>query len=139
VENTVRVKKVSSETDLNKAFVIRMRVFVKEQGVPAEMELDRDDKDAIHFLATIVKKPVGTARLIMRHGNAKIGRMAVLKSWRRRGVGTTLLKRAVVVPGDWARGRFICTLKCRSSVFMKPWAFARLVMFSTKPEFRIER
>ena len=95
MENTVRVKKVSSETDLNKAFAIRMRVFVKEQGVPAEMELDRDDKRAIHFLATVVKKPVGTARLVIRHGNAKIGRMAVLKSWRRRGVGTTLLQRAV--------------------------------------------
>ena len=33
----------------------------------------------------------------MRHGNAKIGRMAVLKSHRGKGIGTKLLKRAIVV------------------------------------------
>ena len=73
-----------------------MRVFVREQGVPAEIELDRDDRRAIHFLALISGKAVGTARVVMRRGNAKIGRMAVLKSHRRRGVGAKLLERAIV-------------------------------------------
>jgi predicted GNAT family N-acyltransferase len=72
-----------------------MRVFVKEQGVPQEIELDRDDDRAIHFLATVSGKAVGTARLVMRGGNAKIGRMAVLRSYRRKGAGGKLLKAAV--------------------------------------------
>jgi predicted GNAT family N-acyltransferase len=63
--------------------------------VPAEIELDRDDARATHFLAVHSGKAVGTARVVMRRGSAKIGRMAVLKSHRRRGVGTRLLKRAV--------------------------------------------
>lgn len=95
VKRAVRIKKVSSKTELEKAFAIRMRVFVKEQGVPAEIELDRDDQRAIHFLATTLGKAVGTARVIMRSRSAKIGRMAVLKSYRRKCVGTELLKRAV--------------------------------------------
>ena len=63
--------------------------------MPAEIELDRDDKRAIHFLASESGKAIGTARVVMRHGNAKIGRMAVLKSHRRKGVGRKLLTRAV--------------------------------------------
>jgi predicted GNAT family N-acyltransferase len=96
VKSTVRVKRISSKKDLEKAFAIRIRVFVKEQGVPQEIEMDRDDKRALHFLAIESSKAVGTARVVMRHGNAKIGRMAVLKNYRGRGIGTQLLKRAIV-------------------------------------------
>lgn len=95
MNTTVQINRVSSKTALEKAFAIRMRVFVKEQGVPAEIELDSDDDRAIHFLATCAERPVGTARVVMHHRGAKIGRMAVLKSHRRRGVGTKLLKRAI--------------------------------------------
>jgi predicted GNAT family N-acyltransferase len=72
-----------------------MRVFVREQGVPAEIELDRDDGKAIHFLALISGNAVGTARVVLRRGGAKIGRMAVLKSYRGKGVGTKLLQWAI--------------------------------------------
>ncbi len=91
----IQVRQISSDEAKAKAFAIRMRVFVKEQGVPAEIELDRDDRNAIHFLASVSGRPVGTARIVMRRGNAKIGRMAVLKSHRRKGVGAKLLKRAL--------------------------------------------
>jgi predicted GNAT family N-acyltransferase len=90
-----RVKLVSSTKDIEKAFAIRMRVFVREQGVPEEIEMDRDDEHALHFLALEGRKAVGTARLVMRHRSAKIGRMAVLKTFRGRGVGRNLLTRAV--------------------------------------------
>jgi predicted GNAT family N-acyltransferase len=93
---TVRVKRVSGKEDLRKAFAIRMRVFVKEQGVPEEIELDRDDARALHFLAFAAGKAVGTARVVLRYGGAKIGRMAVLKSYRRRSVGKQLLRRAIL-------------------------------------------
>jgi predicted GNAT family N-acyltransferase/gamma-glutamylcyclotransferase (GGCT)/AIG2-like uncharacterized protein YtfP len=94
--SSIRVKKISSRWDIDRAFAIRMRVFVKEQGVPAEIELDRDDRRAVHFLATIVGKAVGTGRVVLHRRSAKIGRMAVLKSYRRKGVGKALLKRAIV-------------------------------------------
>lgn len=68
---------------------------MREQRVPAAIELDRDDDRAIHFLATSEGKTVGTARVVSHHGSAKIGRMAVLKSYRGKGVGKKLLRRAV--------------------------------------------
>ena len=72
-----------------------MRVFVREQGVPAEIELDRDDARATHLLAMISGKAVGTARIVIRRRGAKIGRMAVLKTYRSKGAGKKLLQRAI--------------------------------------------
>ncbi|MGE5219513.1 MAG: GNAT family N-acetyltransferase [Chloroflexota bacterium] len=91
----VKIKRVASGPELKKAFAIRLRVFVREQGVPASIELDRDDRRAIHFLATSAGRAVGTARVVMHGRSAKIGRMAVLKTYRRKGVGAVLLKRAI--------------------------------------------
>jgi len=95
VKTTIHVKRVSSKKEMVQAYDIRMRVFVQEQGVPAEIELDRDDKRAIHFLVLVSGKPAGTARLVKNRGAVKIGRMAVLKPFRRKGVGTTLLRQAI--------------------------------------------
>ena len=94
--STVSIRRVSSQAELVQAFTIRIQVFVKEQRVPAEIELDSDDQRAIHFLAIKSGKAVGTARVVMKHGNAKIGRMAVLKTYRRKGIGAALLKRAIM-------------------------------------------
>ena len=93
--SAVQVKRVSSERDLRKAFAIRERVFVREQGVPREIELDRDDQRACHLLALDAERAVGTARVVICGETAKIGRMAVLKSFRGRGIGTKLLKHAI--------------------------------------------
>ena len=92
---TLQVKRVSFEKELAKALAIRLLVFVREQRVPEEVELDDDDKRAIRFLALVSGRAVGIARLVMRRGSAKIGRMAVLKSYRRKGIGTKLLERCV--------------------------------------------
>jgi len=94
--STATIKRVSSQAELVQALTIRILVFVREQGVPAEIELDTDDQRAIHFLAIKLAKAVGTARVVMRRGDAKIGRMAVLKSYRRKGIGAALLKRALL-------------------------------------------
>lgn len=95
MKTLIQVKQIFVNDAKAQAFAIRMRVFVREQGVPKEIELDRDDRRALHFLASVSGKAVGTARIVMRRGNAKIGRMAVLKSYRHQGVGAKLLQRAV--------------------------------------------
>src|SRR5258705_13361630 len=95
MKTVIQVKQISSDEAKAQAFAIRMRVFVREQRVPAAIELDRDDDRAIHFLATSDGRAVGTARVVSHHSSAKIGRMAVLKSYRDKGVGKKLLHRAV--------------------------------------------
>jgi predicted GNAT family N-acyltransferase len=96
MKQRIIVKRVAAQAELVQVLTIRIRVFVQEQKVPAEIELDTDDQRAIHFLAIKSGKAVGTARVVIRRGDAKIGRMAVLKSYRRKGVGAALLKRAIL-------------------------------------------
>jgi predicted GNAT family N-acyltransferase len=95
VRTILRIRRVSSKEELARAFAIRRRVFVQEQGVPRDIEIDRDDQRALHFLAFNEGKAVGTARVVLRHRTAKIGRMAVLKSFRGKGVGKKLLRSAL--------------------------------------------
>jgi predicted GNAT family N-acyltransferase len=68
---------------------IRFEVFVEEQRVPAEIELDEHDARCVHALAYIEGRTVGTARLLP---DGHIGRMAVLKAWRGKGAGRALLR-----------------------------------------------
>jgi predicted GNAT family N-acyltransferase len=77
---------------------IRFEVFVEEQRVPAEIELDEHDASCIHAVAYSDGKPVGTGRLLP---DGHIGRMAVLKSQRRKGIGKALLRALI----DAARRR----------------------------------
>ena len=72
---------------------VRREVFVVEQGVPEEIEIDEHDPVSIHFLARdAAGVPIGTARLLPE---GRIGRMAVLALWRRSGVGRALLSAAM--------------------------------------------
>jgi predicted GNAT family N-acyltransferase len=71
---------------------IRFAVFVEEQGVPAELEMDEMDASCVHALAFEGGQAIGTGRLLP---DGHIGRMAVLKAWRGRGVGAALLSRLV--------------------------------------------
>jgi len=68
---------------------IRFAVFVDEQRVPPELEMDEHDAVSIHALAFSGNRAVGTGRLLP---DGHIGRMAVLKEWRGRGVGRELLR-----------------------------------------------
>lgn len=71
-----------------RASTIRFTVFVDEQGVPEDLELDEFDVLSCHALAMVGEQVVGTGRLLP---DGHIGRMAVLESWRGRGVGAALL------------------------------------------------
>jgi predicted GNAT family N-acyltransferase len=67
---------------------IRYTVFVEEQGVPRDIELDEMDPRCIHAVAFEDHKAVATGRLLP---DGHIGRMAVLKEWRGRGIGGQIL------------------------------------------------
>lgn len=69
---------------------IRELVFVREQGVPLELEMDDQDTHCDHALAFAEDGlAVGTGRLLP---DGHIGRMAVLEAWRGKGVGALLLQ-----------------------------------------------
>lgn len=84
----LRIELLSWEKARAHAAPIRFAVFVEEQGVPREIELDEHDPDSVHAIVFDQDKAVATGRLLP---DGHIGRMAVLKPWRGRGVGTLML------------------------------------------------
>ncbi len=74
---------------------IRHAVFVEEQHVPIELELDSIDSRAWHALAYLNGVCVGTGRLFRENDHGHIGRMAVLAPYRRQGLGSALLSTLV--------------------------------------------
>ena len=88
----VLVKRVESEAEMEGAIGVRFRVFVSEQAVPPEEELDEADATATHAIAVSGDTIIGTGRLLIRDDTtAIIGRMAVDMEWRRNGVGGQIL------------------------------------------------
>jgi YbgC/YbaW family acyl-CoA thioester hydrolase len=82
---------------------IRAEVFIGEQKIPADMEWDDADADAVHAVAfNRLGRALGTGRMLEHvPGVAKIGRMAVASSSRHGGVGRAVLDALV----DAARAR----------------------------------
>lgn len=90
--DSVVVKLVESEPELDSAMQVRFRVFVSEQGVPPEEELDEADAVAIHAIVLVNGQVAGTGRLVLDDDvHARIGRMAVDVQWRRQGIGGRVL------------------------------------------------
>jgi len=81
-----------TDPDFEACFQIRLEVFVQEQNVPPDEERDEYEETALHFLARQEEKPVGTARVLLKPGAAKITRVAVKKSARGRGIGAALIR-----------------------------------------------
>ncbi len=90
--DSVTIKRVETEEDMEAAVGIRFRVFVNEQSVPPEIELDEYDVVATHAIALLDGQAIGTGRMILTEGSARIGRMAVDRSHRRGGVGGLILR-----------------------------------------------
>ena len=75
---------------------IRFKVFVDEQNVPEELEIDGLDDEAKHVLAYLDDEPIGTGRILI---DGHIGRVAVLKKYRGLGIGKSIMKELI----DWAQ------------------------------------
>lgn len=80
---------------LQAAFDLRQEVFVVEQNVPLELELDEHDKSAIHFVVRQNGEVVATLRLLPYADQIKIGRVAVKQPLRRQGLGTRLMQQGI--------------------------------------------
>lgn len=88
----IEVIEVKGGPDLEAIHLIRKLVFVDEQQVPADLEFEHEEESR-HYLAKIDGLPVGTARWRVVDGKkVKLERFAVLKNFRGKGVGNTLLQ-----------------------------------------------
>jgi predicted GNAT family N-acyltransferase len=87
-------KIASTKREIQAAREIRTQVFIREQGIPQEMDLDDDEEQSMHLLAiTTGFDPivVGTGRLTVRGETGILSRIAVIETYRSQGIGKLIL------------------------------------------------
>ncbi|RAL21402.1 GNAT family N-acetyltransferase [Thermoflavimicrobium daqui] len=88
----MHTKRVQNQKELDIVFQIRKEVFVDEQGVPLEHEIDEFENDAEHILVYDGNQPVGTGRVRVIENVAKLERICVLKTHRKHGLGKLIIQ-----------------------------------------------
>ena len=89
---SVTIRRAAGPAEVAAAIALRAVVFVDEQGVPLEEDLDGRDEQALHLVAVDDEGTVvGTCRLLADGATLKLGRMAVAPAARRAGIGLRLL------------------------------------------------
>ena len=89
----LEVIEASNTKQISDCLKIREEVFINEQGVPEEEELDDLDNLSFHAIAYLDSVPLATGRLInISTDNMTIGRMAVLQKYRKNGYGKKVLR-----------------------------------------------
>jgi YbgC/YbaW family acyl-CoA thioester hydrolase len=100
---------------------LRRRVFIEEQGVPEHEEWDADDTHALHaVVSNLASLALATGRLITQgepQGQARIGRMAVLRSARGAGVGMQVLQGLLQAAREQGCTRVMLHAQCSAQAF----------------------
>ena len=97
----LRITTVTTQAELNECLLVRRAVFVREQGVSEQEEIDEHDGDpatvasAVHVLGRVQGFPAATGRLLLdrpQSEDAHIGRVAVIEQLRGRGYGRAVME-----------------------------------------------
>lgn len=91
----IEINEVRDPTGIEACYRIRHRVFVREQGVPVELEIDGQDPLCRHYLASANGDPLGAARMKELHDRLKLQRIAIMREARGTGLGAALVRRMV--------------------------------------------
>lgn len=100
---------------------LRFAIFVGEQNVPPGIELDDFDAKCVHAIAYDVDdKAVGTGRLLP---DGHIGRMAVIKEWRRRGIGAEILEALIAEARKRGHSQVVVSAQLQAAEFYRNHGF----------------
>ncbi|KQL54958.1 acetyltransferase [Heyndrickxia shackletonii] len=88
----MNIVKVTTEDELKDAFTIRKIVFIEEQQVPEEEEIDQYEDAADHFVLYDDNKPIGAGRFRVVDGKGKVERICILSSYRGKGAGKIIME-----------------------------------------------
>ncbi|AXT11955.1 GNAT family N-acetyltransferase [Bacillus sp. 2211] len=98
---------VKTEKQLNDAFFVRKEIFVKEQHVPEEEEIDQFEDTSEHIVIYDGGQPVGAGRWRLKDGHGKLERICVMKSHRSLGVGAIIMQALEKAAAAKGAGSFI--------------------------------
>ncbi|QVL56453.1 MAG: GNAT family N-acetyltransferase [Simkaniaceae bacterium] len=101
----IEVREVVTDQEWQEYMSIRNVVFVQEQNVSEEDEIDAYEKESTHFIATLDGQPAGTGRFRLKKGFIKFERVATLKKFRGKGIASAIMdlmeKRAKMKHSDY--------------------------------------
>ena len=101
---------------------LRFAIFVGEQNVPAGIELDDQDANCVHAIAFDMDgKAIGTGRLLP---DGHIGRMAVVKEWRSRGIGAEILEALTGEARKRGHAEVVLSAQLQAMEFYRSFGFA---------------
>lgn len=89
----MEIKVVATKDEREDAYYVRMKVFVEEQKVDVEEEIDQYEEEATHIVVYDEGKPVGAGRLRVVDGYGKMERICVMLSHRKAGVGKLIMSK----------------------------------------------
>lgn len=121
----VEIKKVNTKEEMDMVYDIRREVFIREQGIPEEIEMDDLDAEAIHVLAVVNGVPAGCGRLLMNGNDAKIGRVAVRKDMRRTGIGDGICRLLISMALDRGAEKITANAQLSAEGFYSKLGFVR--------------
>lgn len=87
----MNVKVCENEKEIRDAFSVRRTVFIDEQNVPEEEEIDQYEEDALHFVSYLEGSPIAAGRFRVIDGFGKVERICVLKEARNTGAGKAIM------------------------------------------------
>lgn len=107
---------VTDPRDILKVMVVRGIVFIEEQEVDWEGEIDEFEDESIHVLGEMDGQPVASGRLrLLPGGRGKLERIAVRRRWRGRGIARGMVDRLI----DEARIRGAERLKLHAQTYLQ--------------------
>ena len=119
------IKKVGTRDEMEQVYGIRQEVFIDEQGVPEDIEMDGRDDGAVHVLAVVDGEPAGCGRLLFSGSEARIGRVAVRKKMRRRGIGEGICKLLIALAKDSGAEMIVLDAQLTAEAFYTRLGFQR--------------
>jgi len=97
---------------------IRRQVFVLEQGIPQELDLDGLDEHSYHAIASVNNDVIGVARLALLADNkAVMARVAIIKEYRGKGIATKLVTTLLVK----AEQLKICNVELHAHAYLRKY------------------
>ncbi|WP_075981391.1 GNAT family N-acetyltransferase [Bacillus massilinigeriensis] len=113
----MEIKIVSNDQELQDAFAVRREVFIHEQQVPEEEEIDQYENDSTHFVIYQDNRPIGAGRFRIVDGLGKVERICVLNDQRKTGAGKAIMNSIE----DYAKKQGLSTLKLNAQTHAIPF------------------
>ncbi|MCA1062089.1 GNAT family N-acetyltransferase [Rossellomorea sp. AcN35-11] len=113
----MNVEVAKTENQIQDVFNIRKTVFVEEQKVPLEEEIDEFENDSTHFVLYDQNQPAGAGRFRIIDGVGKVERICVLESVRGKGAGRNIM----LAIEEYAKKQSLAHLKLNAQTYAIPF------------------